>query len=130
MRYRLGLPVFLSPGPCIACGRHSDILGDHSLGCGQQSERIARHDSLRDVLFQAACQAGLAPVREERNLLTVQEDRVEQRPGDILVKCWKDRVFFTGPPHNVRVVKPILYCFGGLTKPLFLLWWVGGTLSL
>ena len=99
--------------PNLALGLHikdteyiADILEDLALGCGQQSERIARHDSLRDVLFQAARQAGLAPVREERNLLAAQEDRVEQRPGDIVVKCWKDG---KDSAWDVTVISPLQF---------------------
>ena len=70
---RVGSDIYNRPP---APASPADILEDHSLECGQQSERIGRHDSLSDVLFQAARQAGLAPVREERNLLAAQEDRV------------------------------------------------------
>ena len=48
MKYRLGANIYAREGPCVACGRHSDRLGDHSLCCGSQGERIARHSSLRD----------------------------------------------------------------------------------
>ena len=44
--YRLGAPVFSSSGPCIACGVQSDMMGHHSISCGSQGERIARHNHL------------------------------------------------------------------------------------
>ena len=47
----------------------SDQMGDHALGCAKHGDRIARHDQLRDVIFEAAASASLAPAREERHLL-------------------------------------------------------------
>ena len=69
VKYRLGLPVFNTEGPCPACLRPSDTLGDHALCCGTGGERISRHNNLRDALFNTAVAAGLGPVREERFLL-------------------------------------------------------------
>ena len=46
VKYRLGLPVFDTAGPCPACLRHSDIFGDHALCCGSGGERISRHNAL------------------------------------------------------------------------------------
>ena len=85
VRYRLGLPVFQAEGPCPACGRHSDRLGDHALGCAQQGERIYRHNALRDIVFQSAQQACLSPTREERFLIT---ERESERPGDVKIPNW------------------------------------------
>ena len=45
-------------------------LGDYALGCKQTGDRIARHNRLRDVLFEAAAGAALGPVYEERPLFT------------------------------------------------------------
>ena len=50
--YRLGIPVYPAEGPCPACHSLSDKFGDHAISCGTQGERIARHNSLRDALFQ------------------------------------------------------------------------------
>ena len=88
VKYLLGIPVFSSAGPCVACGRHSDVFGHHAVGCGMQGERIARHDGLRDVLYISAKQAGLAPRREERSLLSQQGWEME-RPGDIVIPNWR-----------------------------------------
>ena len=87
IKYRLGLPVFLAEGPCIACGRHSDVLGDHALGCGNQGERLSRHNYLRDAIYEAARQALLSPTREERFLLA-QQGRELERPGDVVIPNW------------------------------------------
>ena len=75
VKYRLGLPVFNTEGPCPACLRPSDTLGDHALCCGTGGERIRRHNNLRDALFNTAVAAGLGPVREERFLLPGDDRR-------------------------------------------------------
>ena len=84
VKYRLGLQVFDRAGPCPACLRPSDCLGDHAMCCGTGGERIARHNHLRDAVFQTAVAAGLGPTREGRFLLP-GDDR---RPADVLVPNW------------------------------------------
>ena len=69
LKYRLGIPVYTCDGPCPACSLPSDKMGDHSLGCARTGDRIARHNMLRDVLFEAAASADLGPSKEERHLL-------------------------------------------------------------
>ena len=83
-KYRLGIPVFARDGPCPACMRPSDALGDHAMCCGFGGERISRHNHLRDALYETAVAAGLGPVKEGRALLP-GDDR---RPADILVPNW------------------------------------------
>ena len=82
--YRLGIPIYLSDGPCPACNNYSDKYGHHSISCGTQGERIARHTHLVDALYHTAVSASLAPVREERGLIPDSD----ARPGDILIPCW------------------------------------------
>ena len=80
-------------------------MGDHSLGCAKTGDRIARHNMLRDVLFEAAASADLGPSKEERHLLP----GTIARPGDVTIRRWvngKDGaidVTVTGPlsPSNV-----------------------------
>jgi hypothetical protein len=84
VRYRLGCPIFTRAGPCPACERLSDVLGDHAMNCGSHGERIGRHNRLRDALHDAAAAAGLGPVKEERFLLP----GVGRRPADILIPNW------------------------------------------
>ena len=81
MLYRLGAPIYSSSGPCPACKRPSDDLGDHAVVCGYQSERIARHNHLRDALFSAAASANLAPRKEERALIPGNN----AKPADVLI---------------------------------------------
>ena len=85
-KYRLGMRVFVTEGECpaLGCRGVADGLGDHSLSCAIGGERIARHNHARDVLFQAAVQAGLAPVREAPGLLP----GAGQRPTDVFLPAW------------------------------------------
>ena len=82
LKYRLGVPVYSSAGLCPACSCPSDRMGDHSLGCGKTSDRIARHNMLRDVLFETAASADLAPSKEEKHLLP----GTVARPGDVTIR--------------------------------------------
>ena len=79
--YRLGMPVFSTSGPCIACSQWSDCRGNHAISCGSQSERIARHNHLRDAIFATAASAHLAPTKEDRALLP----NTDSRPADVMV---------------------------------------------
>ena len=83
-RYRLGLPLDSQEGPCPACHRFSDALGNHAMCCGSGGERIARHNHLRDHLHDTAAAAGLGPVREVRFLIPGQDSR----PADVLLPHW------------------------------------------
>ena len=85
-RYRLGSKVFPSAGACpvSSCSKDMDQLGDHALACAASQERLARHDRLRDSLFNVASQAGLGPRKEERDLLSSSA----RRPGDIYLPHW------------------------------------------
>ena len=85
VKYRLGMSIFSREGPCPACGRHSDTLGDHALCCGAQGERIARHNSLRELLYHSAVSAALGPVREGQGLIPA---RAGARPADVLIPRW------------------------------------------
>ena len=81
LRYRLGHPVFGSDGPCPACGKHSDRLGDHAMNCAWQGERISRHNSLRDTLHHTAVKAALGPTKEGQYLLPGEGGK----PADIFI---------------------------------------------
>ena len=97
VKYRLGIPVYSTSGLCPACSAPSDRMGDHSLGCRTTGDRIARHNMLRDVLFEAAASADLGPSKEERHLLP----GTSARPGDITIRRWtngKDGAIDRGQP--------------------------------
>ena len=83
-KYRLGIEVYRRAGPCPACLRPSDTYGDHAMSCGTGGERIARHNHLRDALFEMAASAALAPTKEGRFLLP-GDDR---RPADVFIPYW------------------------------------------
>ena len=51
--------------------------------CGAGGERISRHNSLRDAVYETVA-AGLGPVREGRFLLP----GTDRRPADVLVPNW------------------------------------------
>ena len=61
-------------------------MGDHSLACSKTNDRIARHNTLRDVLFEAASSADLGPKKEERHLLP----GTIARPGDVTIRRWSN----------------------------------------
>ena len=84
LKYRLGIPVYTTDGTCPACSSPSDRMGDHSLGCSKTSDRIARHNLLRDILFETAASADLAPTKEEKYLLP----GTIARPGDVTIRRW------------------------------------------
>ena len=118
LKYRLGVPVFTTEGTCPSCQAPSDHMGDHALGCAKHGERIARHDQLRDVLFEAAASAALGPVREERHLLPGSA----ARPGDVLIRRWSDGkdaaidVTVTGPLARTYVAAAAEEAGSALTR--------------
>ena len=50
------------------------------MGCGGSADRIGRHNAIRDVIFDAAQSATLAPFKEAPNLVPDSS----MRPADIL----------------------------------------------
>ena len=69
------------------------------MGCAKTGDRIARHNMLRDVLFEAASSADLGPSKEERHLLP----GTIARPCDVTIRRWmngKDgAIDVTAPSH-------------------------------
>ena len=86
LKYRLGIPVYTTAGLCPLCSKPSDKMGDHSLGCPKTSDRIARHNLLRDVLFETVASADLGPIKEEKYLLP----GTIARPGDVTIRRWSN----------------------------------------
>ena len=118
LKYRLGVPVYSADGTCPSCSGPSDKMGDHALGCRKHNERIARHDQLRDVLYEAASSAALAPIREAPHLLPGSV----ARPGDLLIRRWVDGkdgaidVTVTGPLAQSNVASASAAAGGALEK--------------
>ena len=70
------------------------------MSCGWGGEKIARHNLIRDVLFNTCSSAALGPTREDRALLP----GTEGRPADILLPSWsggKDTAL------DITVVNPL-----------------------
>ena len=99
-RYRLGIKVYDSDGPCPACLQFSDSFGDHALCCGHYGERITRHNQIRDHLFSIAQAAALGPVKEGRFLLP----GADRRPADVFVPSWAEGL---DAALDVTVVNPL-----------------------
>ena len=99
-KYRLGCNVFSRDGQCPACSQPSDAAGDHAVSCGSEGERIARHNHLRDHLFNTCASAALSPLREERALIPGSD----ARPADVLIPNWSSG---KATALDVTVVNPL-----------------------
>uniref|UniRef100_A0A1X7VC05 Uncharacterized protein n=1 Tax=Amphimedon queenslandica TaxID=400682 RepID=A0A1X7VC05_AMPQE len=75
-------------------------MGDHALACGGNSDRILRHNAIRDVIFTAAQSAALSPRREAPSLVP---DSLS-RPADVFLPHW-----IQGRPAalDVTVISPL-----------------------
>ena len=82
LKLRLAVKVFTKAGPCPACQAPSDQLGEHTLCCGNQEERISRHNALHSTASTAA----LSPSKETRFLL-LGSDRM---PADVFLPYWSE----------------------------------------
>ena len=71
---------------CPLCAGESvaDPFGDYQVGCGENGDRIHRHDSLRFSLFSAAQSAALAPRKEVPSLIP----GTSSCPADVYLPNW------------------------------------------
>ena len=69
--------------------------------CGSHGERIARHNQLRDAIYQVAASSNLAPRKEENALLP----GTSARPADVLIPHWSGG---RDTALDVTVVSPLL----------------------
>ena len=90
LQRRLRVPIFNGDGACPCCGDPLDRFGDHALTCSCHGDRTVRHNSLRDLVFEEANDAGMRPEREKAGLLPgrPQEDGLavsssSRRPADV-----------------------------------------------
>ena len=104
VKYRLGVNVFPAEGKCTACPILSDPAGDHAVSCGWGGERIARHNLIRDVLYNTCSSAALGPTREDRALLP----GTDARPADILLPGWSGG---RDTALDITVVNPLQMAF-------------------
>ena len=75
------MPVYDSEGPCPACLRLNNVLGDHAICCGTGGDRISRHNNLRDALFDPAVAAGLGPAK--KGMILIPD--ADRRPADVFL---------------------------------------------
>src|SRR5205085_5920342 len=82
----LGLPVLSEEKSCSLWMQTIDVFGDHSACCSVSSDRIHRHNRVRNLLDRI-CQEGLlSPVMEKYRLLG---DVYGRRPGDVTIPVWR-----------------------------------------
>ena len=102
VKFRLGMPIYRTVGPCPSCDDVSDIMGDHALNCKRGGgERTARHNHLRDILTALATAAHLNPQHEEQNLIPGSG----RRPADVMIPQWqggKDVAYDVTVINNLR----------------------------
>lgn len=89
---RLRVPIFNGDEICPLCGAPMDRFGDHALVCPCGGDRVIRHNSIRDQLFDEMRGGGLSVEREKTGLLPGRpaEDGLPstaqaRRPADIWV---------------------------------------------
>jgi len=80
-----------------------DLQGDHPLCCKKSSDRITRHNRLRNLVFKLADTGLLSPELEKLGILGVT-DKSQRRPGDVSIKNWSLR---RGLAIEVAVICPL-----------------------
>ena len=85
LRYWLGVPMYSGPYTCPTCHHLADPYGDHQVGCGGNSDCIACHNAIQDVLFSTAQAAALAPTKKAPSLVSGSSSH----PADILLPVWQ-----------------------------------------
>lgn len=82
LQWRLGCPVYAPDTTCAQCGHPLDALGDHSLTCPKGFGFYARHNTMRDCMFDIL-KSGDLHVEKERGV-----DASQRRPADLYVHQW------------------------------------------
>ena len=97
LQYWLGVPIFEEGVRYDVCLSTADSFGDHQVGCGGNGDRILRHNSIRDAIFNSACSA---PRKEVPSLIPGSQSR----PVDIYLPNWE-----RGQPAalDVTVISPL-----------------------
>lgn len=72
LRYWLGVSLHSTAYSCptYKCHAIADPFGDHQIGCGGNGDRIARHNAIHDVLYNAAQSLALGPSKEVPHLVS------------------------------------------------------------
>ena len=108
---RLGLPVLGEEKSCSLCKHTIDIFGDHAACCAVSSDRIHRHNRVRNLLDRICQEGMLSPVMEKKHILGDVDGR---RPGDVTIPVWRANkglaidVAVTSPfgSHNLTCTEP------------------------
>ena len=79
LKYHLGIPILAYPQPCPDCHKSMDIYGDHAMVCPVSSNRIDKHDSIAELLFENLKKAGLGVCLN----VGKPDQNDNTRPGDI-----------------------------------------------
>jgi hypothetical protein len=79
LKYHLGIPILSYPQPCPDCHKLMDVYGDHAMVCPVSSNRIDKHDSIAELLFENLKKAGLSVCLN----VGKPEQHDGSRPGDI-----------------------------------------------
>jgi hypothetical protein len=98
---RLGLPVLDEEKSCSLCMQTIDVFGDHAACCSMSSDRIHRHNRVRNLLDRICQEGMLAPVMEKKRLLG---DVYGRRPGDVTIPVWRAN---KGLAIDVAVTSPL-----------------------
>ena len=98
---RLGLPVLDEEKSCSLCMQIIDVYGDHAACCAVSSDRIHRHNRVRNLLDRIAHEGMLSPVMEKKRLLGNVYGR---RPGDVTIPVWRAN---KGLAIDVAVTSPL-----------------------
>ena len=83
---RTGLPVSDEEKRCSLCMQIIDVFGDHGACCSVSSDRIHRHNRVRNLLDRICHEGMLSPVMEKYRLLG---DVYGRRPGDVTIPVWR-----------------------------------------
>lgn len=78
---RLGIHVFHDSPNCPNCDKKLDQYGYHALTCKRSGEKVRRHNSVRDNIFNQARNSHLNPVLEKANLIIDSNER----PADVCI---------------------------------------------
>ena len=83
LRFRLNLEVFGGAQQCDLCDGPLDPFGEHVAQCVRRSDRITRHDAVRDALVAGLSALGLGVSVEPRHVVPGRQ----KRPGDLVVRA-------------------------------------------
>ena len=82
MKRWLGIPIFNQDHLCAACHNQViDVLGHHACVCPVKGDRIKRHNTIRDILYEFCSAAAWGPVREKMFLFPGSSER----PADVFI---------------------------------------------